>query len=300
MGRAPVSSGTYVTGAGGYTFEDGDEVLGYTISNGGLRDVSTSAEDGWHGDVSLGTASGIAGMGGLRFNRIEAFFTYGEADDGTSDVVGGADSIRLKSVDGTALARFGDRGSANVDRRSYEGGLRFASDQGSAANSMTWVLTPFLRFTGEESDTRVFGSSDSVTRSADVDTWMYGLSAAVEPEIWVSSTVALVGRVGVGVYGYDADGDFRSAGSFAGAFDASVSDNDTGVGFRGQLGAGVKLKLGAAMHLTGYAEADYFSAVGRAEFADNDPVTVTTSRTGIEDAWEVRTGARLSIGLGGN
>ncbi len=129
---------------------------------------------------------------------------------------------------------------------------------------------------------------------------MYGILIAAEPEVWLTNDVAFVGRVGVGIYGYDADGDFNSSDNLNGFFASQLSDGVSGVGFRGQLGAGLKFRLSNTANLETFAEADYFSDVGTALMANNQPGDATPSRTGTTDLWELRAGARVTIGLGNN
>ena len=49
-----------------------------------------------------------------------------------------------------------------------------------------------------------------------------------------------------------------------------------------------------------FAEADYFSDIGTAAMSDNQPTNADSSRVETEDLWEVRLGARLTLGLAGN
>jgi hypothetical protein len=76
------------------------------------------------------------------------------------------------------------------------------------------------------------------------------------------------------------------------------SDGDSGVGFRLVLGAGLKFKLTETARLETFAEADYFSDVGTAQLSNNDPNDATASHAGTTDMWELRVGARLTIGFG--
>ena len=155
-----------------------------------------------------------------------------------------------------------------------------------------------MRFDEEDVHTTAIGTADKAWRRSDVETWFYGVAVTLEPEIWVSSSVALVGRLGAGVYGYDADGEFSSSSTLApDPFAARITDDDSGAGFRGLLGAGIKVKLSSTMTLTGYADADYYSHVGSADLPDNQFTSATTSRVATDDAWELRAGTRLSVGF---
>lgn len=303
MGRAPVSTGTYTTLEGGYLHQDGDSVIGHGINpTGGLApttDTFVEPDEGWFAGLSVGYASPSALISGLPFTRAEVYFAFGDADDARTDTVGAPAATSLKSADGSAFAVVGDEAGTSVRRQSYEGGLRLATDQAlGASSSLTWVVMPFARFSDEDTQTVASGTADTAWRSAGVETWSYGIAFALEPEVWVSPSVALVGRIGAGVYGYHADGDFSSTSTAPMIFDADISDEKSGAGFRGLLGVGVKVKLAPATMLTGFAEADYLSDVASAGLPDNQFVSATTSSLSIDDAWELRVGARLSIGLG--
>ena len=80
-------------------------------------------------------------------------------------------------------------------------------------------------------------------------------------------------------------------------FNARVNNDDDGWGFRGALGASLKFILAPGAFLETFAEADYFSDVGVAKFSNADPNDGSPSRVDLEDMWELRTGARLTIGL---
>lgn len=307
MGRAPVVSGTYATVQGGYLLNDGDSVLGHGISSTGLisgptTETTVDARDGWFAGGSLGFASTGPIVPGLPFNRAEAYFDYFNADDGRTDTVADPAKTTLKSVDGSALGVIGFTATSEMHRRAYEGGVRFAFDQAvGSETSISWIVTPFVRNAREETGTVATGTVDTAWRGASVETWQYGVTLAAEPEIWVASNIALVGRIGGGIYGYDASGSFHSHSTAPAPdpFLADVNESASGVGFRGLLGAGVKVKLSTAMTLTGFAEADYFSHTGGASLPDNQFTSSTSSNVNTDDNWEFRAGARLSIGLGG-
>ena len=84
------------------------------------------------------------------------------------------------------------------------------------------------------------------------------------------------------------------------AFNAHVSDSESGVGFRDQFGAGLKFKVWSAGLIETFAEADYLPDVGTARFPGNTvnsalrPASVDT-----DELWELRTGARLTFDLSG-
>jgi hypothetical protein len=308
MGRAPVSSGVYVTAEGGFLYLDGTDVIGHAISPAGVvtgpeTDTTVNAQNGWTAGGSIGFASTGALIGGLPFRRAEAYYSYTTADDERTDTVAAPSRTSLKSVDATALGVVGFTATSEIERRSSEGGIRFASDQATGAgSSLSWIVMPFVRNSDETTASIAIGTVDTAVRSADVETWSYGVAVLVEPEVWLNSTVALTGRLGAGIYGYEADGNF-SSGSTAPApdpFAASLSDTESGVGFRGLIGAGVKLKIAQAMTLTGYAEADYLSRVGSAALPDNQFASKSPARVDTTDTWDLRAGARLSIGLNPN
>lgn len=306
MGKAPVSTGSYATVEGGYLLTEGDGAIGHGISSTGLiigptSETTVDARGGWTAGASIGVASPGALIGGLPFTRAEAYFGYLDGDDSRTDTVADPAKTTLKSVDGSALGVIGFTATTEQQRRAYEGGLRLAFDSeiGGGA-SISWVMTPFVRSAREETNTVAIGTVDTAWRSADVEAWQYGVMFAAEPEIALAPGLALVGRIGAGVYGYDASGSFHSYSTAPAPdpFGASLHDEASGVGFRGQLGAGLKMKLSDAMTLTGFAEADYYSHAAGASLPDNQFVTETSSSVGTSGAWEFRAGARLSVGLG--
>ncbi len=132
-----------------------------------------------------------------------------------------------------------------------------------------------------------------------VETWLYGVNFAAEPEVWLSSGIALVGRLGLGVYGFDADGTFVSSASLdPDTFAARVNDDNSGIGFRGQLGIGLKFRLSPGANIEAFSEADYFSDIGTAHMPDNQPSSGDLASVDTDDLWELRSGLRLNIGFG--
>ncbi|MGL4396125.1 MAG: hypothetical protein ACRCS9_06275 [Hyphomicrobium sp.] len=309
MGLAPVGpNGTYVSIEGGYLHQNGPDVIGHGITTtaGAFQNVLVSPESGYFIGGMIGFANAQPYLPPLPFHRFEIYGHYGEADDEITHRTPGVGSTLLKSVDGTASAAAGTFGQTEIERQTWEAGMRFEYDQRSNATSTnTWVIAPFLRHSDEDTRSVVQGllcpGVCPPERTAGVDTWMYGVMFAVEPEWKLSDGIALVTRAGVGVYGYDADGTFRSfSDKTAGdPFAASLSDDDSGIGFRGQLGVALKFLLGLNTHIETFAEADYFSDVGTAGLADNNPAAASSSSVETDDLWELRAGARLTIGLGG-
>lgn len=310
MGTAPVSNGLYGGLEGGYLHQDIDDVNGFGIGSG--REAFISPENGWFAGGMIGYARPNTNIMGMPVSRIEGYIHFGRTDDDISASAPPAADLTLKTVDGAVLVVGGSQARTSVERRTIEGGLRFERDEfgyegGSIKDepvrsnrNLTRVIQPFIRFMEEETETVVSGCCDAY-RSASVDNHMYGVLAALEPEYWHTPRVALVGRVGVGVYGYHVEGDFASSSqSFAtpDPFAASVSDDDSGVGFRGSLGAALKFKLSEKALLETFAEADYFSHVGRASFADANPATSAASRVDVDDMWELRAGVRFTLGFG--
>lgn len=304
MGRAPVESGTYGGIEGGYLHQDGGDLIGHGVNTapGVIVDTALSPDGGWFAGGMIGFASRDALIGGLPFHRVEVYGLYGRSEDDVSHAVPGVVGVALKNVDASVLVELGASGTSEAERRTFEGGLRFEADDASnATSSLTWVFNPFIRSSNEEINSHVIECCN-LFRSGDVDTLMYGVVLAVEPELWLSSSIALVGRAGIGVYGYEADGDYSSIDDLNGFFAATLSDSESGIGFRGQLGAGLKFKLGSTANLETFAEADYFSDVGTARMANNQPPggagAERVSQTDTTDMWELRAGARLTVGFG--
>ena len=317
MGRAPAGPGEhYLSIEGGYLHQEGADVIGYGVApslTAPIFDVTVSPSEGWFAGAMLGWDTGRQILPSLPFTRIEGYALFGEVDDDAGETAPAGGFTAIKSADGDPLAVGGVDGATSIERRFVEGGLRFEGDsvrteggslkdeQPVERHSITWVLNPFIRWTGEEHDT-VVSCLCPATRSAEVDTVAYGAVLAMEPEFLLRPGVSLVGRAGIGLYGYNADGDFHSA-SGAGAgdpFASDFSDSESGIGFRGQLGAGLKFWLSQRSILDVFAEADYFSDVGTAAMSDNQPTNTNSSHVDTEDLWELRVGARLTIGLDGN
>lgn len=303
MGRAPVTvQGTYVSFEGGYLLQDAGGVIGYGISSlpGTMTDVVVSPDTGWFAGAMIGFANSGPFIAGLPFHRVELYGLGGSMDDNASPTSPPLLDISLKNDDATQLITGGLSGRTSSTREFAEGGIRFeADDIVNATTSITWTVAPFIRWSGEDTQSVVTGCCDLV-RASSVDTWMYGIVVAAEPELWLTSQVALVGRLGAGIYGFSSDGDYRSSSTLPGPdpFAAHLADSEDGVGFRGQLGAGFKFKLTSAAFLETFAEADYFSDVGTAHTANNQPGDTTASHSDTTDLWELRAGARLTFGFG--
>jgi hypothetical protein len=304
MGRAPTERGTYISGEGGYMLSEESDVSGYGISTSGLnfRNVFVSPEDGWFAGGMIGFAAPGPMIEGLWFTRIEAYAFFARAEDSTSTHASSPSSVSLASVEGaTLVVAPDDTGRASVERENTELGLRFERDQSlGSTSSITWAIAPFVRWSNEKSH----GNCRCARRSADVDTSLGGAMFTGEPEKWLTPGIAVVGRLGVGLYGFDADGTFRSSALLdfvpgINAFNAHVSDTESGVGFRGQLGAGLKFRLWSSGLLETYAEADYFSDMGTARLPSNTVTSeIRAANVSIDDTWELRTGARLTFALG--
>jgi hypothetical protein len=303
MGKPPVSQGTYVSGEGGYLRQDLEGVNGHGVRplGAGVGDIIVSPEDGWFAGGMIGFSNGLPLVSGVPFNRIEAYLLFGRTDASAADASPPLADITLKSVDGLTNVIGGASGATTVERRTTEGGFRLEGDQNLAPNtSLTWSLAPFIRLMDEDTDTLVTGCC-LLHRNGSVETWLYGATIAVEPELWITPGIALVGRLGGGIYGFNADGDFRSFSTGLpppDPFAAAATDGDSGVGFRGQLGVGLKFKLFPQGLLETFAEADYFSDVGTAVFSNSIPGDLTPSHVRSKDMWELRAGARVTIGFG--
>ena len=302
IGKSPAGAkGTVVSFEGGYLYQDAPSVNGYgvtTTPGGPIRDVTVSPDDGYFLGGLIGYDNGTPFVGG--FHRIEFYLLYDRADDSASDSVPPLADIVLKSVDGEVLITTGGlRGKTSVERETWEWGFRLEDDDIiNPTTTVTWVISPFIRGVDEDTDTTVNGCC-LLARTASVDSLLYGVYVAAEPETWFTSTIALVGRVGAGIYGYDSDGNFSSAATVVpDPFAAKVSDSASGVGFRGLLGIGLKFRLSANANLETFGEADYFSDVGTANIVNNQPTNSYVSHVDTDDLFEVRTGARITIGFG--
>ncbi len=303
MGLAPASTGdVYISGEGGYLSQNGGDVNVYGISPapGTVLDANLSPDNGWFAGGQIGWEKGSRLISFLPFTRVEIYGFGGQADESRSSSAPPLSDITLKSVDGNVNVIGGSRASASVDRQFFEFGYRSEFDQTiDASRTITWGLVSFIRNSDDSSDV-LCSNACGLHRSSDVETWMFGNMLMMEPEYRFTQGVSLVGRLGVGFYTYEADAKFRSyaSGVTPDPFRAYVRDDDDGVGFRGALGAGLKFILAPASFLETFAEADYFSDVATAHFSNSRPTDNTPSRIGTDDLWELRAGARLTIGLG--
>ncbi len=301
MGKAPVGpNGRYLSFEGGYLHQDGPDVTGHGIvvtGGGAERDVLVSPDDGFFAGGTVGFDTGTPYLD--KFHRVEFFLLYGKADDSRSDTSPPAADLTLKTVDGTILVTDGLSAKTKVERESWEFGARLEHDQAvNPTTTVTWSLAPFVRNLEEETHTAVSACCD-LQRSGKIDAWLYGISLSAEPERWLTPQLALVGRLGAGIYGYDADGKFRSSSDLdPDGFAASVSDGDSGFGFRGLLGVGLKYKLSPTSNIEGFAEADYFSKVPTAHLSSNSSAGGYESHVQDDDLWDLRTGLRLTFGFG--
>ena len=302
MGKAPTVQGTYVSGEGGYLLLDDRDIPGFGIANtpGKFHDVFVSPDTGWFAGGAIGYARPEPNDG-LWFERIEGYAQFWNAEDSVTRHSPRNGQAGITSVDAKNLVgAFDDRGRAGASWDSAEGGLKFERDSiYNETTSITWVINPFIR----AMDQSAFGACDCARRTGDVSDWMYGVVFAAEPEKWVTQNVALVGRLGAGFYGFNSDGTFDSHGTAFGPgpdpLKAHVNDSDDGVGFRGQLGAGLKFRLGNGSRLETFAEADYFSDVGTIHLPSNTVNASKPANSNSDDLWELRAGARLTFAISG-
>ncbi len=304
MGLSPAKPGdVYVSIDGGYLLQDGLDVNGYGISTtpGSVTEAYLSAQDGWFAGIMIGWEKGSPLVSFLPFTRIEGYVFGGETSGDRSDSAPPLADITIKSVDGSVNVIGGSSALANTERRTVEFGYRSEFDQIlDPSRTLTWSLVSFFRNSEEDTDV-LCSNACGIHRSANVDTWMFGNMLVVEPEFKITSGIAVIGRAGLGFYSYDSTGTFRSfssSGLSPDPFKAAVEDDDDGFGFRGSLGAGLKFTLSSNTRLETFAEADYFSDAGVAQFSNSNPTDGTPSSVANEDLWELRAGARLTISFG--
>lgn len=303
MGSGPAAPGIYVSLGGGYVLQSGDGIIGYGIEQpgGGIVDVTVDPGNGYFIEGAIGYAETEPLFSGLPFTRWEIYALYGSSDDSVSDTAPPRSGIALKNDSATVLVTGGSSGITTSERETFETGISFEGDTTqSGGTSLTFVLTPFVRWMGEDTTT-IVTECCTLRRDAEVDTWMYGILAALEPEAALGSQVSIVGRIGAGLYGYQSDGTFNSSADIPPAqsvFGAHVSDSDSGIGFRGVLGVGLKITLAPGALLETFAQADYFTNTGLSQLSNNQPGDTTASHTGSSDLWEFRSGARVTVSLG--
>lgn len=302
MGLAPAGPGqVYGSAEGGFLYQDGGDVNAYGISSapGTYVDQFVSADGGWLAGLQLGYENGKPFISFLPFTRVELFVFGGRTDGGRSDSAPPLSDISLKSVDGLVNVIGGTVANAETERQTVEFGYRSEFDQRlNADTTITWGYVSFIR--NSQEDTLVTCTSlCSVTRSAGLDNWLFGSMLVMEPEFRIVPSVALVGRLGAGFYLWEAEADFLSSAPSApgSPFNAAVRDKEDGIGFRGSLGASLKIILSPGAFFETFAEADYFSDMATARFS-NASTTDTTPSFIVEDSmWEFRTGGRLTVQL---
>lgn len=294
MGRAPVAVGTYVSFEGGYMLLDAERVRGYGYSTAApvthLGDVQLDARSGWFGGAALGFAARPGAMLGY-FDRAEVSFGYGRSEKSRSAV---GDSLALANVAANALSLATGTANATLEREVFDAALALKRTDGA----ITWSIEPFLRFSSDETQQSLLGAAGLATRSGQAESIFYGLMAAAEPEIALSQSISLAGRLGAGIYGYSATGKFSSQSAATPAFNASLSEDASGVGFRGAFGGAVKVKLSKSVLLSTYATGDYWSRTPSMSMTDQNVLNTDPSHLRKDDLWDLRTGVRLTIGLG--
>lgn len=302
MGLAPAAPGqVYGSAEGGFLYQEGGDVNAYGISSapGTYVDQFLSAQEGWLAGLQLGYESGKPFISFLPFTRVELFVFGGRTNDDRTDTAPPLADISVKSVDGQINVIGGSIASADTERETIEFGYRSEFDQRvDADTTITWGYVSFIR--NSQEDTLVTCTAlCGVTRSAGLDDWLFGSMLMMEPEFRISPAVALVGRLGAGFYLWDAEADFRSTAIAApgSPFNASVHDEEDGVGFRGSLGASLKIIVAPGAFLETYAEADYFSDMATARFANASTTDTTPSFIDEDSMWEFRTGGRLTLQL---
>lgn len=300
MGLAPAEAQQlFVSIQGGYLHQDIQGVNGYGVSEvpGAYVDRQIAPDGGWFAGAEFGYENGTPFIAFLPFHRFELYVFGGRAEASVSDAVPPLDDISIKSVDGQVNVIDGDVAQGETTRQMIEFGYRSEVDQRiDETRTITWGYVSFIR--NSEEDTNVSCSTTcTVYRTADVSSWMYGSMLMMEPEVRLSSNVALVGRVGAGFYIWEAEGQFRSWAPAAPAspYNAQLSDDEDGLGFRGAFGASLKFILAPGAFLETFAEADYFTDVPVANFSNASPTDETPSSVGTDDMWELRSGARLTV-----
>ena len=249
----------------------------------------------------------------LFVNRVELYGTGSDADESRKSIGG----FVLRSVDNNALIALSSIplestvATVSQDQRRREFGLRFKSDQPIGRGGFALSAEPF--FIDFEQITIAQGrlsnvvgtNSDeaSASRRAQIDADFFGAQFAVEANYPViGERIEWLGRASVGVYSVDAEGRFRSQGSFnfefapdnTGVFETvSIKHNNSEVGYRlgGETGVRWRATPWALLSLTG--SVDFLSDVPTADlprFADD-----RAARVDFDDLTDWRIGVRLTL-----
>lgn len=290
MGTSPSEPGSmYFTAFGGYVNSDG------TATPGHGRNVNTpnflvEAEDGGFGGVTLGYVFGTPVPFGLTNFRGEATFAVsGFSDDEISNPTGSI--LDLNGVSGVINFPVQSEQSRDV----YDGSLALKGDMELGPDlGMSVGLEVFVR--KSEDETTAVNSAGNF-RTHDVDALFYGAMVVVQPEFAITPSLSLVGDLGVGLYGVDADVDSRS---FVAATALTFADEDSTVGFRGRANGGLKFNATDSISLTVFGGVDFWSDVPVANQRRTQIIAPgVPPRTKFTDLVELKAGLSLTFVFGG-
>ncbi len=276
---------------------------------------SITAKNGAYGALTFGYGFQQPFYG---FDRVEIYGSISRTDE-DQHVNGAAGAVSVDGTSGFAAAvilpqsipagfiapggevvTFGDvttSVSQSVDFAEFGGRLKADRWTYNSA-TLTAGLEGFYALYNQDTDMRasVGGTvgdhiGHSFSRSAEVDSDMFGVLASLEGQMPIGGTpLSLIGRAFGGFYYLTADGDFRDNFGFA-----NVSDDLNQWGYRVGVEAGVRYDFSSTMSLAVTGTIDHFSDVATAElprFAGE------VAQVGTDDFTNYRVGARLTVKLG--
>ncbi len=295
MGSSPVAAGgSYLSIFGGFFDTDIDKVRGYA-SGAPLSSKTVDVDGDGFGGIEFGHSP----TNGLSWvDRVELYFEFGGGDDKNSET---NVPFQFRSVNGVNLQPSTASTASNKrDFDYYDLGVRLRNDRQNLGGTVLPVfIEPFLRWTEDDTKTRIVSTmATTLNRDADVDAWFLGVMAGVDPEFQMSQSVKLVASLAAGLYYVNADGDFTSSSNNLPVYNQSVSDDDDGIGFRGRAQGAIKFAVTQAAIVSLFAGVDYWSDVPTAALPSATAAAVqSASKVDMEDAVEVKAGARLAIAL---
>lgn len=296
----------YLSIWGGYLHIDAPEVEGYSLGNPFDSTFQVSPENAGFFGIAYGTP---LNPNTFIFNHFE-FYVEGqitETDSSRFDSTMGTNIIIPVVVGVSSFSVANAFVVSELDRERYEFGSKLAlGNQILQLGGANLSLISFVGFGNENLDTlhqEIGGDNDFDRTTADLDWYFSGAMLGTDFKVPISTNVDFIIKGAAGIYYFDADADFRSTISIMGAVtQGNNKDKKDGFGFRGQLFAEVRSKLGAGMSLSLFGGVDYLSDVPYSSLPDTDPSLASPSRvTSIDtdDVVDLKVGAKITISLNG-
>ncbi|MCZ6772811.1 MAG: hypothetical protein O7G83_12670 [Proteobacteria bacterium] len=247
--------------------------------------------NGAFGGVTLGLFLNPGSMPFRLHNpRFEASFGLSGFDDDTVTTATGG----VRDVDGVPGVFAALPATSRQKRETFDGSIALKGEvRHGADGDLTVALESFIRNSDDETLSKCCPAGG--IRSADINSWFYGLMLAVQPEVSLGARLSLVADLGAGVYLVDGDGKFSSTPVVV---TTTISDNKQKLGFRGRAMIGLKLAHEAGVTTTLFGGIDYWNNV---PFANMPSIATGNflSHVGFDQLIELKAGARVTIPFAG-